>query len=96
VIFFGASFLVYFRHILISIIISIKMCSICLPRFDTRYRNYCAARRKRRKRKVVRFAKTIDVISLSVACSEGLEVHILVVGVLLLLLHVIHHEMRVS
>ncbi len=46
------------------------MCSVCVPRFETRYQEYCAARRKRRKRKVVRFAKTIDVINLSVMGSR--------------------------
>lgn len=49
------------------------MCSVCLPRLQQHCRDYCASRKKQ-KRKCVRFSKTIDVISLSAACSDGAEV----------------------
>ncbi len=54
------------------------MCSVCLPRLQQHCRDYCASR-KRQKRKCVRFAKTIDVISLSAACSDGAEVIIFLI-----------------
>lgn len=54
------------------------MCSVCLPRLQQHCRDYCASR-KRQKRKCVRFAKTIDVISLSAACSDGAEVIVIII-----------------
>lgn len=49
------------------------MCSVCLPNFESSYHQYRDARRKRRKRKVVRFSKTIDVINLSLGGARGLH-----------------------
>jgi len=44
-----------------------KMCSLCLRRLEDRYLTCGRRKRWRKPRKIVRFSKSIDIISLSVA-----------------------------